>query len=95
MTHLTKADRFETLLALVCLAFSLCQRVGLLSHKQGHRIVVKNHGYKAYSFFRHGKNLIGESWRKSGIDLGKWANFLYERLLRQLLKLQSLPFFIG
>ncbi len=95
MTHLTKADRFETLLALVCLAFSLCQRVGLLSYKQGHRIVVKNHGYKAHSFFRHGKNLIGESWRKSGIDLGKWANFLYERLLRQLLKLQSLPFFIG
>lgn len=95
MTHLTKADRFETLLVLVCLAFSLCQRIGLLAHKQGQPISVKKHGYKAHSFFRHGKNLMGEAWRKSGIDLAQWANFLYERLLRQLLKLQSLTFFVG
>jgi len=69
MTHLTKVDRFETLLVLVCLAFCLCQRAGLLAHKHGDRIGVKNHGYKAHSFFRHGKNLIGESWRRTGIDL--------------------------
>jgi Transposase DDE domain len=94
-THLNKAERFETLLVLVCLAFSLCQRVGLLAHAQGHPIAVKKHGYKTHSFFRHGKNLIGEAWRKSGLLIEQWASFLYTRLLRQLLKLQKLTLFVG
>jgi hypothetical protein len=94
-THLTNSKRFETLLVLVCVAFSLCQRVGLLAHRQGHPIGVKKHGYKAHSFFRHGKDLIGETWRKSGLPIQQWADFLYERLLRQLLKLQNLTLFVG
>lgn len=94
-THLSKPERFETLFVLVSVAFSLCQRVGLLAHKRGHRLAIKKHGYKAHSFFRYGKDLLGEAWRRHQINWAKWAIFLYERLLRQLLKLQSLTFFVG
>ena len=94
-THLKKAERFETLLALVSLAFGLCQTVGLIAHRGGKPISVKNHGYKANSFFRHGKDLFGEAWRKGRLGLSQWANFIYERLLRQLLKLQSLTIIVG
>lgn len=94
-THLKKADRFETLLVLVCLAFGLCQMVGLVAHRTGHRIACKNHGYKAHSFFRHGKNLLGEAWRKGQIAYEQWGHFLCERLLRQLLKLQSITIIVG
>lgn len=94
-THLKKGERFETLLVLVSVAFGLCQTVGLLAHRSGHRLSHKKHGYKSHSFFRHGKNLLGEAWRKGQLDLPQWSLFLYERLLRQLLKLQSLRIIVG
>ena len=94
-THLKKGERFETLLVLVSVAFGLCQTVGLIAHRNGQPLSTKKHGYKAYSFFRHGKNLLGEAWRKAQVDLSQWGSFLYERLLRQLLKLQSLTIIVG
>ena len=94
-THLKKGERFETLLVLVSVAFGLCQTVGLIAHRNGQHLSTKKHGYKAYSFFRHGKNLLGEAWRKAQVDLSQWGSFLYERLLRQLLKLQSLTIIVG
>ena len=94
-THLKKAERFETLLVLVSVAFGLCQLVGLIAHRSGQRLSTKKHGYKEHSFFRHGKNLLGEAWRRGQLALSQWGNFLYERLLRQLLKLQSLTIIVG
>jgi hypothetical protein len=56
-THLNDPIRIRKLFALVSMAFTTAFRVGLAvnKHKQ---IPLKNHGYKANSFFRTGKDFI-------------------------------------
>ncbi len=45
------------LFALVSIGFTLCFVVGLAENNKKN-IVLKNHGYKTVSFFRHGLNFI-------------------------------------
>ena len=57
-THLVDPDRISTLLALVTLAFTWAHRMGESLHDYVKAIPIKNHGYPALSFFRHGLDHI-------------------------------------
>lgn len=63
-THLKDPPRIRKLFALVAIAFTLCFIVGLLAH-QIKPITIKNHGYKANSFFRNGLNIIRKVMKKN------------------------------
>lgn len=53
-THLTHLDRISNLLALVTIAFTWAHRMGEFLNDNVKAIKIKNHGYRALSFFRHG-----------------------------------------
>jgi len=61
LTHLTDEKRLRKLFALVAIAFALCLKIGIWADHHIKPIKVKNHGYKANSFFRHGL----EKWREA------------------------------
>jgi transposase len=63
-THLKCPVRLRKLIALVSIAFTICFLVGLVAHKEK-PIKMKNHGYKANSFFRHGLNIIRQAMKHS------------------------------
>ena len=60
-THLNDLERLRKLFALVAIAFAICLHIGRWSDQHVKPIEIKNHGYKANSFFRHGL----ECWRKA------------------------------
>lgn len=60
-THLDDLQRLRKLFALVAIAFTLCLHIGRWSDENQKTIAIKNHGYKANSFFRHGL----ECWRSA------------------------------
>jgi hypothetical protein len=59
-THLKSPERLRKLFAMVAIAFTICLVVGIIAHKEK-PIAMKNHGYKANSFFRNGLNCIRKS----------------------------------
>ena len=63
-THLKCSKKLSKLLVFVSLAVAICIKFGQQHHKKLHRIPLKNHGYKANSFFRVGLNLI-RRWLKN------------------------------
>lgn len=65
-THLTDFQRLRKLFALVSIAFAICLKIGIWANSHLKAISLKNHGYKANSFFRHGLNL----WRDA-LRIGK------------------------
>lgn len=60
-THLNSLERLRKLFALVAIAFTVCLHIGRWSDQHQKPIEIKNHGYKANSFFRHGL----ECWRRA------------------------------
>ena len=60
-THLNDLQRLRKLFALVAIAFAVCLHIGRWSDQHVKPIEIKNHGYKANSFFRHGL----ECWRRA------------------------------
>ena len=70
-THLKDPQRLRKLFALCAIAFSLSFNVGLALDKIT-PIAIKNHGYKANSFFRHGLDFI----RKIGKNIKNRANYV-------------------
>lgn len=60
-THLDDLERLRKLFALVAIAFTVCLHIGRWSDQHQKPIEIKNHGYKANSFFRHGL----ECWRSA------------------------------
>lgn len=60
-THLDDLERLRKLFALVAIAFTICLHIGRWSDQHQKPIEIKNHGYKANSFFRHGL----ECWRSA------------------------------
>jgi hypothetical protein len=61
-THLKDESRLHKWMALVALAFTACLVVGLWQHQNRKAIPLKNHGYKANSFFRHGLHYIRQAY---------------------------------
>jgi len=60
-THLYQLERLRKLFALVAISFAVCLHIGRWSAQHIKPIKIKNHGYKANSFFRHGL----ECWRRA------------------------------
>lgn len=60
-THLDDLGRLRKLFALVAIAFTVCLHIGRWSNENQKPIEIKNHGYKANSFFRYGL----ECWRNA------------------------------
>lgn len=65
-THLGEPLRMRRMFMLLCMAFIVCLRVGLEINKV-RPIPVKNHGYKANSFFRVGKDFIAKLFKRKSI----------------------------
>ncbi len=63
-THLQDIVSLKKLFALVCIAFVTCLKAGIWRHENAKPIAIKNHGYKAKSFFRHGLDTIENSIRR-------------------------------
>jgi len=59
-THLKNSEKIKKLLVFVFLGLAICVNTGILLHKYKKEIKVKNHGYKANSFFRIGL----DAWRR-------------------------------
>jgi hypothetical protein len=59
-THLKDTDRIAKLFALTNIAFVICLTIGGYADACEKEIPVKNHGYKANSYFRHGLNIVRE-----------------------------------
>jgi len=57
-THLQDLERIEKLLCLVMIAFVWCYKVGDYLDKEVEQIVIKKHGYRAKSVFKHGLEYI-------------------------------------
>jgi hypothetical protein len=62
-THLKDYARLRKLMAMCAIAFAIALRVGIIFNDYVKAIKVKNHGYKANSFFRHGLEKIREAIR--------------------------------
>jgi len=78
-THLQDHDRLRKLMAMCAIAFVMALRVGIIYNDYVKAIKIKNHGYKANSFFRHGLEKIREAIRLNN-EFDKilelfWLNF--------------------
>lgn len=58
-THLDELPKLKKLIALVNTAYIFCLKIGVWYDENVKKIKLKNHGYKANSFFRYGLNI----WR--------------------------------
>ena len=56
-THFTLKDRLGNLMKFVALSFAICYLIGLVGAKK-HPILLKKHGFKQKSYFRHGYDLL-------------------------------------
>ncbi len=81
-THLNDLERLRKLFALVAIAFTICLHIGRWSDQHQKPIEIKNHGYKANSFFRHGL----ECWRSALRTMSHELN-LFIRVIEQALSL--------
>jgi hypothetical protein len=59
-THLKELEKLKKLVAMVSIAYGLCVSMGIYQDARVKKIKVKNHGYKANSFFRKGLDKIRE-----------------------------------
>lgn len=81
-THIKDPIRLRKLFALCAIAFLICFIVGLMADKIT-KIEIKNHGYKANSFFRHGLNNIRKALKikkkdKYFIQIKKNINLIFD-----------------
>ncbi len=67
-THITRKDRIGNLTKLIVLAFAVCYLLGLV-RASVKPIIIKKHGYKQHSFFRHGLDfmiqLFNANWQQA------------------------------
>ena len=76
--------KMKKMVALLSLAFAICLSVGLEAAMQ-QAIKVKNHGYKANSFFRHGLQImryaIKNYTEKAGSEALAWLDWIYSSFM--------------
>lgn len=81
-THLKDLEKLKKLVALVGIAFAFCSNWGLHHHLKIKPIPLKNHGYKANSFFRKGLDEVRQALKR------QWKNDiqLFKHLLYRFLR---------
>jgi hypothetical protein len=60
-THLTDLTRISKLISVISVAFIWAYRVGIYRNEKITPIKIKNHGRKAYSFFKYGLIFIAQT----------------------------------
>jgi len=75
-THLEDVVRIKKLVAMVCLAFVWCLTIGVWKDQAIKDIRIKNHGYKANSFFRYGLNHLRRIFRNISNRRSQFLNFI-------------------
>jgi hypothetical protein len=60
-SHLQDINRYAKLFTMCCISFVICLTIGVYSDACEQEIPIKNHGYKANSYFRHGLNILRET----------------------------------
>lgn len=88
-THLKDSDKLRKLFALCSIAFAICWRIGVWFDEQLKKIKVKNHGYKANSFFRKGLELIRDALRLN-INLETYLTVIEHTLALNMLAFKKL-----
>jgi len=68
-THLKELEKLKKLVAMVSIAYGLCVSMGIYQDERVKRMKVKNHGYKANSYFRKGLDKIREMLK---MKASKW-----------------------
>jgi hypothetical protein len=93
-THLKDLSKLKKLVALVSMACGMCVSLGIHQHERVKKIKVKNHGYKANSFFRHGLNTIRQMLKKDEL---RWQQFIdkFIRWIIQKLSFYQPKFLVG
>lgn len=84
-THLGNPERLRKLITLVAIAFAVCSHIGRWCDQHRKPIKVKNHGYKANSFFRHGL----KCWRRALITLNHEQDCIIEVIVQVLSSIRS------
>jgi len=92
-THLKELTRLHKLIGLVALAFTACLVVGLWQDQNRKAIPVKNHGYKANSFFRHGLEYIRQAYREAFFQQHRLEH-VFEMLIQKKPSLSLLDTFV-
>ncbi len=75
-THLKEIVRLKKLVAMVCLAFVWCLTIGVWKNQEIKEIRIKNHGYKANSFFRYGLNHLRKIFRNISDRMSQFQNVI-------------------
>lgn len=85
-THLKDPNRLRKLLLLCTLALLVCVLSGITIHQKKKPIIVKNHGYKANSFFRYGLNFMRQIAKTNQkLIIQQQTQELLELVVKQLL----------
>jgi len=87
-THMTDPDRLKKLVAM---AYLFCIEIGVWADKEVKKIPVKNHGYKANSFFRYGLDMLDGALRHiaiKGIELLNLLDTAIDLLMHNLCALK-------
>lgn len=88
-THLKDADKLRKLFALCSIAFAICWRIGIWFDEQIKKIKLKNHGYKANSFFRKGLDLIRDALRLN-VNMETYLTVIEHTLAHNSLEFKNL-----
>lgn len=86
-THLSIPERVEKLVALLAIAFVWAHYVGEWKHENVKAIEVKKNGYKTYSFFRYGLDMLDVIFSNM-----TYHRVDYRRTLRILRSLFRIPY---
>lgn len=92
-TRIKCLKKLKKLIALVSISYGFCVSLGVYFHKKVQTISIKNHGYKATSFSRHGLNQIREISRDHSpvsADLLQRIKSVFRWLRNQLSHYQTL-----
>lgn len=94
-SHLKDINKVKNLFAFVCIAFALCLSTGIEHHKKIQKIPVKNHTYKAKSFFRKGLDVIRNILRKDDQQsLCEFDNWIWKLVRLVRINLARYQYFI-
>ncbi len=75
-THLDETKKIAMLFMLTSLAFAVCLTTGVYKDEVEKVIPVKNHGYKANSYFRYGLDALREILARPNILIGYLDNLI-------------------
>lgn len=70
-SHMSKPERIEKLIAIIAVAMTWACLSGKWYNDNIRTIPIRNHGYKAKSFFRAGLDFWDKSWTKLYLDKGR------------------------